>query len=104
MFAESLALLEEIRSGARLPQTSSEQNRPPETHGVRRGLDKGGGEGRSEKDGERERRRRRVEREVGRRRKMHMNTAAVTCGLLSYCRVPPSLATAFPCMTPGTSR
>lgn len=86
MFAESLALLEEIRSGARLPQTSSEQNRPPDTHGVRRG-------------GERER-----VREVGRRRKMHMDTAAVTCELLSHCRVPPSLATAFPCMTPGTSR
>ena len=47
MFAESLALLDEIRSGARLPQTSSEQNRPPDTHGVRRG---GGRE--SERGGE----------------------------------------------------
>ena len=37
MFAESLALLEEIKSGARLPQRSSELNRPPDTHEVRRG-------------------------------------------------------------------
>ena len=59
MFAESLALLEEIRSGARLPQTSSEQSRQPDTHGVRRG---GRGWGRGEKDGERERRGRRGER------------------------------------------
>ena len=94
MFAESLALLEEIRSGARLPQTSSEQSRSPDTHGVRRGgrgwgwTRRGGKGGRGEKDGEKERRRRRRrgEREVGRRRETH--TAAVTCWLLSYCRVP----------------
>ena len=49
MFAESLALLEEIRSGARLPQRSSELNRPPDTHGVRRGeRERGGRRGREE--------------------------------------------------------
>lgn len=102
MFAESLALLEEVRSGARLPQTSSEQNRSPDTHGVRRG---GRGWGRGEKDGEKERRRRRRgERRWGGERRRETHTAAVTCRLLSYCRVPSSLATASPCMTPGTSR
>ena len=45
MFAESLALLEEIKSGARLPQRSSELNRPLDTHGVRREERERGGEG-----------------------------------------------------------
>ena len=67
MFAESLALLEEIKSGARLPQRSSELNRPPDTHEVRRGgerkrREEGGGR-REEGGGKRGR--------WGRRRKMN---------------------------------
>lgn len=64
MFAESLGLLEEIKSGARLPQRSSELNRPPDTHGVRRGeRERGGRRGRWGEEGR--------ERGGGRRRKMH---------------------------------
>ena len=54
MFAESLALLEEIKSGARLPQRSSELNRPPDTHGVRRGGERKRREEREEGGGRRE--------------------------------------------------
>ena len=60
--------------------------------GVRRMERKRGGGG----GGERER--------WGGERRRETHTAAVTCRLLSYCRVPSSLATASPCMTPGTSR
>ena len=52
MLAESLALLEEIKSGARLPQRSSELNRPPDTHGVRMGeREREGERGRREEGG-----------------------------------------------------
>ena len=34
LFSECLALLAEIQSGARLPQSSSEHSRPPDTHVV----------------------------------------------------------------------